>query len=241
MARFSATARNHARGAGRVDLPARRRRDQGGLSGVAEATRQKYKYDPVAGWQYRRDQAAQKTRAEQEAAAAAAEPQSVGPAVVEVKDLTTEVLPDNSFRVSFTLKNVTDQAQTVTTTVRDAGRLALISRTIELAPKAATKLLRDRRARDPAARPADRRRDLSDQPRAELVGGARVPPATARGASSVDDERFGVAVVVGVEELIGEGETLLGTDLGARSARDAWGCENAGIVELTGGARLSNC
>ena len=112
-----------------------------GFPALPEDVRQKYKYDPVAGWQYRRDQAAQKTRAEQEAAAAAAEPQSVGPAVVEIKDLTTEALPDNSYRVSFTLKNVTDQAQTVATTVRDASRLALLSRTIELAPKAATKLL----------------------------------------------------------------------------------------------------
>ena len=112
-----------------------------GFPALTEEVRQKYKYDPIAGWQYRRDQAAQKTRAEQEAAAAAAEPQSVGPAVVEVRDLATEALPDNSYRVSFTLKNVTDQAQSVAATVRDASRLALISRTIELAPKAATKLL----------------------------------------------------------------------------------------------------
>ena len=45
-----------------------------GFPALPEDVRQKYKYDPVAGWQYRRDQAAQKTRAEQEAAAAAAEP-----------------------------------------------------------------------------------------------------------------------------------------------------------------------
>ena len=111
-----------------------------GFPALTEDVRQKYKYDPVAGWQYRRDQAAQKTLAEQ-AAAAAAELQSVGPTVVEVNDLATEALPDNSFRVSFTLKNVTDQAQTVAATVRDANRLALLSRSIDLAPKAATKLM----------------------------------------------------------------------------------------------------
>ena len=121
-------------------------RHDGGLTKVGfpalqEEMRLKYNYDPVAGWKYARDKIAQKALAEQEAAAAAAEIQSVGPTLVEVKDLTTEALPDNSFRVSFTLSNVTDQQRSVATTVRDAKRLELITRTMDVPAHAGTKLL----------------------------------------------------------------------------------------------------
>ena len=121
-------------------------RHDGGLTKVGfpalqEEMRLKYNYDPVAGWKYARDKIAQKALAEQEAAAAAAEIQSVGPTLVEVKDLTTEALPDHSFRVSFTLSNVTDQQRSVATTVRDAKRLELITRTMDVPAHAGTKLL----------------------------------------------------------------------------------------------------
>ena len=112
-----------------------------GFPALTEEVRAKYNYDPIAGWKFARDRVAQKALADKEAAAAAAEPQSVGPTLVEVRDLAAETLPDNSFRISFTLKNVTDQSQSIAATVRDAGRVALISRTIDLAPQTATKLL----------------------------------------------------------------------------------------------------
>ena len=112
-----------------------------GFLALKEELRAKYNYDPVAGWKYARDKVAQRLLAEQAAAAAAAEPQSVGPMLVEVKDLDTEVLPDDSYRVSFTLSNVTDQPQSISTTVRDANRLALISRTMEVPANSGTKLL----------------------------------------------------------------------------------------------------
>ncbi len=65
----------------------------------------------------------------------------MGPTLVEVKDLDTEILPDNSYRISFTLSNVTDQPQSISTTVRDANRLALISRTMDVPANSGTKLL----------------------------------------------------------------------------------------------------
>ena len=107
-----------------------------GFPALKEEVRQKYKYDPIAGWQYRRDQAAQKVLAQQ-----VAEPESKGPKLVEVHDLSTDVLPDKAFRISFALKNLTDQAHSVAATLRDPNRIALISRTMELAPQAGTKLL----------------------------------------------------------------------------------------------------
>ena len=121
-------------------------RHDGGLTKVGflalkEDLRQKYNYNPIEGWKYARDKAAQKALAEQAAAAAAAEPQSVGPALVEVKDLDTEALPDDSFRVSFTLKNLTDRPHSATATLRDANRLALISRPLEVPANAGTKLM----------------------------------------------------------------------------------------------------
>lgn len=112
-----------------------------GFLALKEELRQKYNYDPVAGWKYARDKVAQRLLAEQAAAALAAEIQSVGPTLVEVKELDTETLPDNSYRVSFTLKNVTEQAQTITTTVRDNNLLSLISRTISVPANSGTKLL----------------------------------------------------------------------------------------------------
>lgn len=112
-----------------------------GFPALKEEVRQKYNYNPAAGWKYRRDLVAQKALAEQAAAAAAAEPQSVGPALIEVKDLALEAMPDDSYRISFTLKNVTAQAQSVATTLRDANRLALISRMIDVPANSGTKLL----------------------------------------------------------------------------------------------------
>lgn len=112
-----------------------------GFLALKEELRQKYNYDPVVGWKYARDKAAQKALAEQAAAAAAAEPQSAGPPLVEVKDLDTEALPDDSYRVSFTLKNLTDQPHSATATLRDANRLALISRPIEVPAHSGTKLM----------------------------------------------------------------------------------------------------
>ena len=115
-----------------------------GFPALKEELRTKYNYDPIVGWKYARDKVAQRLVAEQAAAAAAAaaaEPQSVGPMLVEVKDLDTEALPDDSYRVSFTLSNVTDQQRSVTTTVRDANRLALISRTMDVPAHSGTKLL----------------------------------------------------------------------------------------------------
>ncbi len=121
-------------------------RHDGGLTKVGflalkEDLRKKYNYNPIEGWKYARDRVAQKALAEQEAAAAAAEPQSVGPPLVEVKDLETDALPDDTYRISFTLSNVTDQPQTVAATVRDAKRLALISRTFDVPAHSGTKLL----------------------------------------------------------------------------------------------------
>ena len=112
-----------------------------GFPALKEEVRQKYNYDPIVGWKYARDKIAQKALAEQAAAAAAAEPQSVGPMLVEVKDLDTEALPDDSYRVSFTLKNLTDQPHSATATLRDANRLALISRPIEVPASSGTKLM----------------------------------------------------------------------------------------------------
>lgn len=120
----------HAGGVTKVGFPA-----------LTEEVRTKYNYDPIAGWKFARDRVAQKTLAEQAAAAAASEPQSVGPTLVEVKDLDTETLPDDSFRVSFTISNITDQPQSVAATVRDAGRLALINRMIDVPANTGTKLL----------------------------------------------------------------------------------------------------
>lgn len=112
-----------------------------GFPALKEELRTKYNYDPVVGWKYARDKVAQRLLAEQAAAAAASEIQSVGPTLVEVKDLDTEVLPDDSYRISFTLSNVTDQPQSISTTVRDANRLALISRTMDVPAHSGTKLL----------------------------------------------------------------------------------------------------
>ncbi|MGD9782635.1 MAG: hypothetical protein AB7V14_10850 [Kiritimatiellia bacterium] len=107
-----------------------------GFPALKEELRQRYDYDPIAGWQYRRDQAAQKLQSQQ-----AAEPESQGPALVEISNLQTEALPDDLFKISFALKNLTDQAHSAAATLRDKDRTALISRTLELAPHAATKLL----------------------------------------------------------------------------------------------------
>ena len=107
-----------------------------GFPALKEEVRQKYNYDPIAGWKYARDQAAQKAQSQ-----LVAEPESQGPTLVEINDLQTEQLPDKVFRISFTLKNLTDQAHAVAATVRDPNRVALIVRTMELAPHAATKLL----------------------------------------------------------------------------------------------------
>ena len=112
-----------------------------GFLALKEDLRQKYNYSPIEGWKYARDRVAQKLLAEQEAAAAAAEPQSVGPALVEVKDLETEAMPDDTYRISFTLKNLTDQPHSVAATVRDAKRLALISRMFDVPAHSGTKLL----------------------------------------------------------------------------------------------------
>ncbi|MGD9612935.1 MAG: hypothetical protein AB7V22_08530 [Kiritimatiellia bacterium] len=112
-----------------------------GFLALKEDLRQKYNYSPIEGWKYARDRVAQKALAEQEAAAAAAEPQSVGPTLVEVKDLETEAMPDDTYRISFTLSNLTDQPHSVAATVRDAKRLALISRTFDVPAHSGTKLL----------------------------------------------------------------------------------------------------
>ncbi len=98
-----------------------------GFPALTEEVRQKYNYDPVAGWQYRRDQAAQKLQAQQ-----AAEPASQGPALVAVFDIQTDALPDNAFRISFAVKNLTDQAQSVVATLLDGSKVALLSRTIDV-------------------------------------------------------------------------------------------------------------
>ena len=107
-----------------------------GFPALTEVVRQKYNYDPIAGWKYRRDQAAQKLQSQQ-----AAEPESQGPVLVAVTDLQTDALPDKLFRISFALKNLTDQAHSVVATLRDPSRIALISRPIDLAPRAASKLM----------------------------------------------------------------------------------------------------
>lgn len=112
-----------------------------GFPALKEDLRQKYNYDPIAGWKYARDKVAQRLLAEQAAALAAAEIQSVGPTLVEVKDLSTEALPDDSYRISFSLKNVTEQEQTITATVRDNLLLSLISRTMSVPANSGTKLL----------------------------------------------------------------------------------------------------
>ena len=56
----------------------------------------------------------------------------------------------------------------------------------------------------------------------------------------IDDEGGVVAVVGGVEEFLAEGEAVLGADFRALSARDAWGCENAGIINY-GGDGINRC
>ena len=95
-----------------------------GFPALQEDVRQKYKYDPVAGWKYRRDQAAQKILAEEGRRRRRPNPRSAGRRWSRFDDLDTEALPDDSFRISFTLKNVTDQAQSVAATLRDSSRLA---------------------------------------------------------------------------------------------------------------------
>ena len=107
-----------------------------GFLALPEEVRQKYNYDPVAGWKYARDRAAQKALKE-----LAAEPESQGPTLVEVANLQAEAMPDSVYRISFSVKNLTAQARSVTATVRDAKRTALISRPIELAANSGSKLL----------------------------------------------------------------------------------------------------
>lgn len=107
-----------------------------GFLALPEEVRQKYNYDPVAGWKYARDRAAQKALKE-----LAAEPESQGPTLVEVANLLAEAMPDSVYRVSFSVKNLTAQARSVTATVRDAKRTALISRPIEIAANSGSKLL----------------------------------------------------------------------------------------------------
>ncbi len=108
-----------------------------GFPALTEDVRQKYNYDPIAGWKYRRDQAAQKAQIAQEAAAV----ESQGPALVEVFDIQAEKLPDNQFRISFAVKNLTDRSQSVLATLQDSGRAALINRTVEINAKAEGKRL----------------------------------------------------------------------------------------------------
>ena len=107
-----------------------------GFLALPEEVRQKYNYDPVAGWKYARDRAAQKALKE-----LTAEPESQGPTLVEVANLQAEAMPDSVYRVSFSVKNLTAQARSVTATVRDAKRTALISRPIEIAANSGSKLL----------------------------------------------------------------------------------------------------
>jgi len=107
-----------------------------GFLALPEEVRQKYNYDPVAGWKYARDRAAQKALKE-----LTAEPESQGPTLVEVANLQAEAMPDSVYRVSFSVKNLTPQARSATATVRDAKRTALISRPIEIAANSGSKLL----------------------------------------------------------------------------------------------------
>ncbi len=107
-----------------------------GFPALGEEMQKKYNYDPVAGWNYRREQAAQKA-----AAARPVEPESEGPAVMEVFDLRLDTLEDQMYRVSFALKNFTDRAQSVEITFLDPKRVALITRTIDLQARADGKLL----------------------------------------------------------------------------------------------------
>ena len=80
--------------------------------------------------------------------------------------------------------------------------------------------------------------------RGKLLAGARAAPERETGGLLVDDERLVVAVVGGVEELVGEGEALLGADFGALAALDALGDEDADFlgaldeIDGVGGAHL---
>ena len=107
-----------------------------GFPALGEEMQKKYHYDPVAGWNYRREQAAQKA-----AAAQPAEPESQGPTLVQVNDVRAEALPDEMYRISFSLKNLTDQAQSVVITFKDGKKVALITRTVDLHARADGKLL----------------------------------------------------------------------------------------------------
>ncbi len=108
-----------------------------GFPALSEELRQQYKYDPVEGWKYGRDQVARKDQARQEA-----ENESQGPPLVEVFDVRGAALPDKAYQVAFSLKNRTEEAQSVTISLLDSKRVALMTRTIELTARAEGKPLK---------------------------------------------------------------------------------------------------
>ncbi len=77
---------------------------------LPEELRQKHGYEPAAAWKYQRETAAASKPAPPEAPAA--ELPAVD-ATILVFGIQTETLPDNKFWVRFSIRNLTDQPQTV--------------------------------------------------------------------------------------------------------------------------------
>jgi hypothetical protein len=78
---------------------------------LSDELRQKYGYDPVAAWKYQRETAAAKQPQLQQNESA---PEvSTSPATVSIHGIETQKLEDNTFWVRFSVKNLTDQPQTI--------------------------------------------------------------------------------------------------------------------------------
>lgn len=107
-----------------------------GFPALPEELRQKHGYDPIAGWRYRREVAAKKAMDQMLAA-----PESQGPATFSIFEILPEALPDNQFRISFAVRNLSDQALSIVATPQDGKGIALMTRTIEIPARAEGKRL----------------------------------------------------------------------------------------------------
>jgi hypothetical protein len=76
---------------------------------LSDELRQKYKYDPVAAWNYQRETAAASQPQQNELAPEV----QTGSATVSIQGIKTEKLEDNKYWINFSVKNLTDQPQTI--------------------------------------------------------------------------------------------------------------------------------
>lgn len=82
-----------------------------GFPALSEAVCTQYGYDPETAWKYGRDKTAQKIAAQK----GTVEEKPNGPATFEVYALETQTLEDNKYWIRFSVRNITEETQTVKT------------------------------------------------------------------------------------------------------------------------------